>query len=135
MVEKEADALAVITAWKSVYNAGLANAVASHTCNLCERPFTAPEEAAFVQKIDQKVRQLPIAEQAKTAEHRAAVDLLKTLTQARPTWEDCQRVEKEELPAAEQTAVRCVPLSVWILTERIALTPSARTCLRSQFAC
>lgn len=107
-VEKEAQEVATIAAWRQLFTMGIQNATAQHKCNMCERPFTAAEEAAFVQNCDHKVKvQLPEAERKKEADHRAAADVFKMLTQARPTWEDCQRLKNEELPAAEHTAARC----------------------------
>jgi hypothetical protein len=106
-VASEAQNLANIKAWQQLFTVGAQAAAEHHKCSMCERAFTGAEEAVFVQTCDHKARvQLPLAAQKKEAEHKLAADALATLVQARPLWEDCQRLEKEELPAATQAVAR-----------------------------
>lgn len=106
-VALEAQSLANIKAWQQLFTLGVQSAAEQHKCNLCDRAFTAAEEAVFVQSCDQKVKvSLPQAAQKKEAEHRLAADALAALVQARPMWEDCKRLETVELPAATQAVTR-----------------------------
>ncbi len=108
-VDFEAKELASTQAWLQLIETGIAQAEQHHLCFMCERGFTPAEEATFVQSCTHKAKvELPAAEQQKQRDHRAATELMGTLVQARPVWEECQRMQEHDVPQAEEALRTCV---------------------------
>lgn len=98
----ESSGLADLRAWAKVMEMGLTKADHDGRCLLCSRPFDAAELAQFRLSTQEKTsQQLPLAMRDKEAALREASDLLAVLQRSRPRWEECKRLQDEDIPAAE----------------------------------
>lgn len=110
----EATHLASAKAWVQLIDHGIQAAKEQHQCFMCERAFDGAQEAAFLHTSNERATvTLPNAVRDKERSHRAAADVMATLVQARPVWEECQRLQDQDVPQAEETLRACVPIPLY----------------------